>query len=707
MNILKCFISLYICSVFISSLMSRNLPGHNRPNSEIESWSADNGNGTFTNPLFYDEFSDPDIIRVDDDYYLAGTTMHSVPGLVILHSRDLVNWKNVGYCFDRFDFDDPAFSLKEGKEVYGQGIWAPCIRYHNGRFYLFSNVNGKGLQCFISERIEGPWQHVNMQGRIYDLSVLFDDDGKIYAIHGYGTVRCSELKPDMSGPIEGTERVIIEEGNIVGEGHHIYKINGIYYILSADYAPVGKMTCARSSNIYGPYEVCVISAGETYGYHPGHMTQFRGRIPNDNTPIKITAPNPNSIGCATIHQGGIVQAQDGTWWGLSMQDFHSIGRTTCLSPITWHNGWPFFGLSGNLGRSPRTWLKPQIGKDVEPHSPYRRSDDFSQSQLLPIWQWNHNPDDKRWSINKRKGVLRLHTMPASQLLWARNTLTQRVIGPQSITTVEVNVSRLEEGDIAGLGNINIPYSYIGLIRIDGNTIVRWFDRHTNEITDTKVTLNNDKIWFRFSGDYDNDCGEYAYSLDGINFIKPGKKILLGYQLVTFQGSRLGLFAYNTLDRNGGYADFDNFVVYEPMADRSENIPFGKTIRLINLADDRVLCMTKHGHFIDDEQTNRSPATHFKVIDLGEGQVVLQVSDGRYLYVTGEGLMADVRLTNDFSKAEKFMWQDMLQGECMLLSMSRHLYIGKNPLDYAPYHCEAKGADPARRNGAVFRWEEVK
>ncbi|MBQ8737059.1 MAG: family 43 glycosylhydrolase, partial [Bacteroidaceae bacterium] len=100
-------------------------------------WTADNGNGTFTNPLFYDEFSDPDIIRVGEDYYLAGTTMHAVPGLVILHSKDLVNWENVSYCFNRFDFDDPAFSLKDGKEVYGQGIWAPCIRHHNGKFYIY------------------------------------------------------------------------------------------------------------------------------------------------------------------------------------------------------------------------------------------------------------------------------------------------------------------------------------------------------------------------------------------------------------------------------------------------------------------------------------------------------------------------------------------------------------------------------------------
>ena len=136
-----------------------------------KSWSADNGNGTFTNPLFYDEFSDPDIIRVGEDYYLAGTTMHSVPGLVVLHSKDLVNWEFSSYCFDRFD-DSDDFNLRNGKEAYGQGIWAPAIRYHNGKFYIFSNINGHGLQVYISDSAKGPWTHHKVNGDIYDLSVL-------------------------------------------------------------------------------------------------------------------------------------------------------------------------------------------------------------------------------------------------------------------------------------------------------------------------------------------------------------------------------------------------------------------------------------------------------------------------------------------------------------------------------------------------------
>ena len=214
------------------------------------SWTADNGNGTYTNPLFYDEFSDPDIIRVGDSFYLVGTTMHCNPGLVVLQSKDLVNWSFCSYAFDRIGIDDPRFSLDEGKEAYGQGIWAPCIRYHDGRFYIFSNINGIGMQVYVSENPEGPWTHYNMGGAIHDLSVLFDD-GHIYAIYGYDQVMCIEIKPDFSGYVEGSSRVIIPAGNAMGEGHHAYKIDGKYYIISADYSPMGRMMCARADRLEG------------------------------------------------------------------------------------------------------------------------------------------------------------------------------------------------------------------------------------------------------------------------------------------------------------------------------------------------------------------------------------------------------------------------------------------------------------------------
>ena len=675
--------------------------------SFAQSWTADNGNGTYTNPLFYDEFSDPDILRVGDDYYLAGTTMHSVPGLVILHSRDLVNWENISYCFDRFDFNDDAFSLKNHQEIYGQGVWAPAIRYANGQFYVFTNINGKGLQCYTSKDIRGPWKHHNMEGRIYDLSVLFDDDGKIYAIHGYGEVRCTELKADMSGPIEETERVIIPEGNAVGEGHHMYKINGMYYLISTDYLPNGRTLCSRSKNIWGPYETITITADETFGYHAAPITQVpqgvKYRIGEDGTKFGIPAVDKDATACTNIHQGGIVEDQSGQWWALLMMDFHSIGRTVTLAPITWKDGWPMLGLEGNLGRAPRTWFKPNINTDNKPHAPYERNDDFNAKSLGRVWQWNHNPDNTKWSLNN--GRLRLQSMPAEQLMWARNTLTQRVIGPTSIATVELYTKGMKDGDVAGLGNINVPCSWIGIVRNDNTLTIRCFEQATNDTVDVVAKLKStNKLWLRMVGDFDHDRAHYEYSLDGANYQQLGREMPLSYQLISFQGSRHALFAFNHKGKKGGYAEFDNFTVEEPQADRSGNIPYGKTFRIINLATNKPAIALKHGMLYDTDSNDKGKLTRFRIIDKGQGKVILQCEDGRYVFVSGFGIAGDVRLTTDESKAEVFLWQDYLNHEFMLMSMRTHRYLGKSPTTGSPYSMDYTGSDPARRNGAVFRWE---
>ena len=679
--------------------------------AQSTSWTADNGNGTFTNPLFYDEFSDPDILRVGDDYYLAGTTMHAVPGLVILHSKDLVNWENVSYCFDRFDFTDDKFSLKNHQEIYGQGIWAPCIRYANGMFYVFSNVNGKGLQCYTSEKIEGPWKHHNMKGNIYDLGVLFDDDGKIYAIHKYGEVHCTELKPDMSGPVEGSDRVIIPEGNGIGEGHHIYKIDGMYYLISTDYSPNGRTLCSRSKSIWGPYETRVITADETYGYHAAPLTQVpRGtkyRIGEDGTKFGVGPLDKDATACTNAHQGGIVQATDGSWWALFMQDFHSVGRTVCLMPMTWQDGWPMVGLPGNLGRAPRTWFKPGVSsvaeaqQQTEPHAPYVRSDDFNGKQLGRVWQWNHNPNDKMWSL--KGGKLRLNSMPAEQLMWARNTLTQRVIGPKSVTTVELIVKGLKDGDVAGLGNINVPCSWIGVVKNGKSLTLRCFEQLTNDTIDVSLPQVS-KLWLRCIGEYDDNQAQYAYSTDGTTFHTLGRMMPLTYQLISFQGSRHALFAFNVKGLNGGYAEFDNFTVDEPMADRSQNIPYGKTIRIINKATNRPAVALKHGLLYDTHAGDKSNLTQFKVLG-SQGRVILQCADGRYVKVYGDGLPGDVRFTTDQNEAEEFLWQDYLDHDFMLLSLKNHRYLGKSPTTGSPYSMDFAGPDPARRNGAVLHWEE--
>lgn len=379
-----------------------------------QSWKADNGNGTYTNPLFYDEFTDPDMIRVGTDYYMVASSMHAMPGLPLLKSKDLVNWQFVSYVSAYLDLGRD-FHLEGDKGIYGNGIWAPAIRYHNGTFYVFVNVNDHGLQVFSSKDPKGPWVHQNMGGKIYDLGILFDDDDKIYAVHGYDEVHIIQLKPDFTEYVEGSDRIIIPRGNAMGEGHHFYKINGKYYIISADYAPVGRMQCARADKPEGPYETVVISNRETMGTQRGWWTGnfgFWSDIPAEGDKIVLQPPSATGFFAVPLHQGGIVDLPNGDWWGFSMMDVKSVGRLTFLSPVTWKNGWPYFGLEGNLGRSPRTWFKPQTGADEAPHATYERNDDFSGSALQPAWQWNHLPVQDKWSLTK--GSLLLHTMPAKK-----------------------------------------------------------------------------------------------------------------------------------------------------------------------------------------------------------------------------------------------------------------------------------------------------
>ncbi len=672
-------------------------------------WMPDNGNGTYTNPLFYDEFSDPDVIRVGEDFYLAGTTMHAMPSLVVLHSKDLVNWKFLSYATPRLDLG-PAFRLEEGKDVYGQGIWAPCIRYHQGTFYLFSNVNGYGLQIFVSRNPAGPWEHRRIERGIHDISVLFDDDGRIYGIWNYGEVRMIEFKPDLTGFIDGTERVIIPQGSAMGEGHHFYKIRGKYYIISADYAPVGRMQCARADRPEGPYETVVISARETMGTQRGWWANIAGprATPGDTMKFDISKPGDNEFGAVPLHQGGVVDLPNGDWWGYSMMDFKSVGRTIFLSPVTWHEGWPYFGLPGNLGRSPRTWVKPAVAARATPGPTYQRNEDFSGPALLPVWQWNHVPDDTRWSLTEKPGVLRLHTLPASHFLTAKNSLTQRVIGPESTATVALDASGLKPGDLAGLALLNMPCAWIGVAQTATGPVLRWYSQATNETLEHPLTTA--RLTLRAEGDYDADLARLSYSTDGKTYRAIGSEIRLPYQLRTFQGVRYTLFAYSTTGQPGGQADFDDFQVSEPHADRSKNLPLGKVITLTNLANGTLAFANPNGmlHWARPNSKEASTASvRFRVHDRGQGRVALEAANGKgWVTVVGLGLSGDVRIAPQETEASLFQWQDMLRGQCMLLALKNHRHVALDPLTGEPYSAESTGARPDRKDGSVFTWREA-
>ena len=340
------------------------------PPAATKHWTADNGNGTYSNPLFYGEFEDPDPIRVGNDYYLAGTTMHMNPAVELLHSKDLVNWELAGYCTNRLDLG-PNFRLENGRGIYGGGIWAPCLRYHNGMFYVFCNVNGAGLHVFRSKSISGPWEHNQLDGR-HDMSVLFDDDlNKIFIISGGGSpYPIDELAPDLRSFVPNVRHqlVVPPGGPRMGEGHHLYKINGKYYDISAIPGGAVNQMIARADSIDGPWTVTAMVEGESLGVTV--------------TPARA---NANDRG-VWLHQGGMCDTPSGDWWSVIMSDHGSAGRMVSLVPITWDNAFPLIGLPGNLRKAPNTWIKPDTGYIQEPKPAYVPDDNFDGGKMNPHWQ---------------------------------------------------------------------------------------------------------------------------------------------------------------------------------------------------------------------------------------------------------------------------------------------------------------------------------
>jgi len=662
------------------------------------SWTADNGNGTYSNPLFYDEFSDPDMIRVGTDYYLTGTTMHTMPGLPVMHSKDLVNWTLLGYAFERLDLG-PDFRLEGGKNIYGGGIWAPSFRYHKGAFYIFANVNRFGFQVFRATDPRGPWKYNRIEQGLHDLSVLFDDDGKIYAVYGANNIHIVELNQDVTGLVPGTDRLLIDRSLGMGEGSHIYKLKGKYYIVSAIPGAHVPMKCARADKLEGPWEVETISAEESLGIGQGYRPQGRRLAP----PFVINPPDSSERHSLDLHQGGIVDTPSGEWWGFSMQDHNSVGRLTSLSPVTWENGWPYFGLPGNLKRTPSIWVKPNTGHVDPISSPYVRSDDFSGPKLQNVWQWNHVPDDTQWSLSERPGYLRLHSLPAGDFWWARNSLTQRAIGPESTATAELDGAGLKSGDVAGLALLNSPYAWLGLLRDDNGYAIAQYDQITGNTV--REPLSSPHLWLRAHCDFDTEIAKFSYSSNGKDFKPIGPDFVMAFQLTTFQGIRYTLFNYNTGGAPGGRADFNYFQVEEPRPrGLTRPIPVSQSITLTDLANGNALAVVD-GKLQSVSGTGN--ATTFKVLDRGTGRISLQTKDGKYVSVGGEGKSGEVTVkAGKPGDAETFQWVDLQRGDTLFLSLATHRYIVA-PKDPGVVAADHAGPAPDRKDGSCFAWKAAR
>ena len=497
-------------------------------------WTPDNGDGTFTNPLMWGDWPDPDIIRVDDDFYFISTSMHYVPGSPIATSKDLVNWKMVGYAVDRYD-EDERYDMQNG-QLYLNGSWANTIRYNNGKFYVgFCTPYGLGTETghfsiCEADKPEGPWKRTIFPEYLYDPGLFFDDNGKVYVVHGQGKLLITELNSDVRSvkgkPVEIWNKRF-ENSQTFGkrfgmEGAHMYKINGKYYITCPAGGTEGWQVCLRSDSIYGPYEHKIIV--------------------DDNSSYP-----PNGL-----HQGGMVQLKNGDWWFIIMQDRGPIGRVPCLMPVKWVDGWPMLGTEG---KDVITYPKPNVGKTYPVMVP-ATSDEFKGKKLGLQWQWNHNPDDTKWTLTERPGYMRLKASQAKSLKEARNTLTQRVQGPSSEGSVLVDITGLKDGNVAGFGVFQFPYAYVAVQQEgDDRKIVMCND---GEIVETIDALKGNKIWIRARVMDKDFTARFYYSLDGKTYSPIGNELKMGLGL-DWTANRFALFNYSTKANGvGGYADFDWF-----------------------------------------------------------------------------------------------------------------------------------------------------
>ena len=486
------------------------------------------------NPILFADVPDASMIRVGDNYYMSSTTMHMSPGVPIMKSKDLVNWKLVNYAYDRLGEVD-VLNLENGESAYGRGSWASCIRYHNNKFFIFTfaATTGKTYVYSTKDIENGPWEVQSFEPSYHDLTVHFDDDGKVYMIWGAGQLMIAELENDLSGIKKGTERVLIENAsapagdNIMlgAEGSQLFKIDGKYYLFNITWPRGGMRTVLvhRADHINGPWE---------------------GRL---------------ALQDKGVAQGGLIDTPDGEWYSYLFRDYGSVGRIPYLVPVKWENGWPILGEDGKVPETldlpPSEGLIPTIVG----------SDEFKRSKKDPklplFWQWNHNPVDSLWSLNDRKGYLRLKTGRIdSTFVQAKNTLTQRTIGPVCTGETALDISQMREGDFAGLSLLQQHYGLVGVKFENGKKRIVMVNTENDDPKEQEsIPISQKEIYLKARCDFTDkkDIAQFFYSLDGKNWKSIGTTLKMSYTLPHFMGYRFGLFNYATA-QTGGFVDFDYF-----------------------------------------------------------------------------------------------------------------------------------------------------
>jgi beta-xylosidase len=505
------------------------------------------GNGLYRNPVLFSDYSDPDVIRVGDSYYLVASSFHFMPGIPVLESHDMVNWKIVAHVFPRLEID-PRYSMIGGNR-YAQGAWAPAIRFHAGRFYVYFPTPEEGIFMSSAPSPKGPWTTpvAVLAGAGYeDPCPMWDDDGSAYLIHGRvgaGPLVLHRMSADGTKVLDDGKTIVDDSVALPTlEGPKLYKRGGYYYIF-APYGGVGKGSQAvlRSKNIYGPYESkTVLERGNT----------------NVNGP----------------HQGGYVETPGNEGWFLHFSQRGGYGRIVYLEPVHWKDDWPVIGTpvnGGTAGEPVGLWRKPNTGRS-DPQGKPQTSDEFSDSRELgQQWEWNHNPDDRKWSLTERPGFLRLKAQEASDLIHARNTLTQQMQYERFDLTTQIDVSGMKDAQRAGLAMFGVHPSWIGVVQTAGKrTIV-----YSNKEGETRVgSLASKTIQLRMH--VEDQQVKYSYSLDGgVSFVAAGEPNPFFFSW--WKASRPALFTYNTeSNAAAGSVDID-WVRCHPMEDAAPQFDVGR------------------------------------------------------------------------------------------------------------------------------------
>jgi beta-xylosidase len=537
-----------ILLLFIGLILSCNRSKttfHSAPEGEISKvWVADNGDGTYKNPILFADYSDPDVIRADDDYFMISSSFNCVPALPVLHSKDLVNWKIIGNVFTEqkpIDFFN--------KPQHGNGVWAPSIRYHNNEFYIYYGDPDFGIYMTKAENPAGPWTEPLLvkEGRGWiDPCPFWDENGEAYLIHAWAGSRAgikSILTLHRMSP-DGTK--LLDNGIMVFDGHEhhptvegpkFYKKNGYYYI----FAPAGGVSTGwqlvlRAKDIYGPYEYKIVM-------HQG------------NTPVN----GP--------HQGGWVDTKTGEDWFVHFQDMDAYGRVVHLQPMQWVDDWPIIGTDTDkdgVGEPVLTYSKPNVDKQYQICTP-QTSDEFNEPITGLQWQWHANPMATWGSPSANLGFFRLNAIPLPEgftNFWeVPNLFLQKFTAPRFTATARIEFHPSLDGDRTGLIIMGEDYSYISATNRDSNIYVSQTtcfesSKKSPEKHSDSTLISKNTFYLRVSVSDSANCS-FSYSVDSINFIpvgtsftaKPGRWI----------GAKVGLFCVSERKtNNSGYVNIDWF-----------------------------------------------------------------------------------------------------------------------------------------------------